>query len=281
MLISHSHRFIFLHGQKTAGSAITLSLVRYLDSSDVWLNAPSHGIFVDALRLGILPAPATRPEVLDAFAETCGVPTVDKALASPSKLTQKERRCFARAYHQCQPDPPQGAKVLGGWQHVSCKEAKKFVGANIWNDYLKFSFERNPWDRLVSLYWWRWRKEDQPGVSFPRFIRAVCGGDATELKKCRAVEASNWKIYTIDDVVAVDRVARFEEVSAELQDIFSGLGLSFDGWLPRIKGKSRPVDPDIIKKNHVSYDGKLADLVAERFQREIRLLGYECPLLEG
>ena len=42
-------------------------------------------------------------------------------------------------------------KIEPATKHIDWCEAKKFY-ANYWNDYLKFSVVRNPWDWLVSLY---------------------------------------------------------------------------------------------------------------------------------
>jgi len=57
----------------------------------------------------------------------------------------------------------------GGWQinklavrlfglssfkdHYRAKEEKKILQENVWNDFFKFCFVRNPWDRQVSLYY--------------------------------------------------------------------------------------------------------------------------------
>jgi hypothetical protein len=44
MIISHKHRFIFVHCCKTAGSSVACSLSRYLGPNDLQFSAITDGI---------------------------------------------------------------------------------------------------------------------------------------------------------------------------------------------------------------------------------------------
>lgn len=271
MIVSHRYRFIFLHGQKTAGSSVSLTLLRYLDADDVWLNAPSHGILVDALRHGIVPAPVAHPDVIAHIHDTRGADLADRMQRTPAELTLEEMRAVAAAFHELQPAPPRGPKVLGGWQHVDARSAREQVGHDTWEAYYKFSIERNPWDRLVSLYWWRWRKNPKRQVPFRTFVEAACRGSVDEAKRARARAASNWSIYAIGDELAVQHVADYERLTAELLAIAERLGLPHDGWLPRLKSGTR--------RQPLTFDAAMSDMVREAFHREIAEFGFTEPEL--
>lgn len=265
MIVSHKHKFIFMHGLKTAGSAITLSLLRYLDRDDEWLTAPLPDIMHDALVNGIVPAPATRPAVLAEFEARRGKRAVHKALEAPLLLDADERRAFAEAYMSHQPPHPRQT-----WQHVWAADARDYVGRDVWNSYFKFSIERNPWDRVVSFYWWRHRRGN-PAVSFPKFIRAIHSGKRSRVVSVKATQYTNWPIYTIDDELAVDYLGRYESLNDDLRIIMDKASVPFDGWLPLVKHKTRKTGVDEV------YDDETLRLVGEVYHREVALLGYEQP----
>jgi hypothetical protein len=45
------------------------------------------------------------------------------------------------------------------YPHSTCSEIKQYCGEKVWNEYYKFAFIRNPFDRLVSFY--HFHKSDQ------------------------------------------------------------------------------------------------------------------------
>jgi hypothetical protein len=48
---------------------------------------------------------------------------------------------------------------------------RDYVGPTLWKRYLKAGFARNPWDRAVSTFHWRMRKQaDKSPAAFKRFL---------------------------------------------------------------------------------------------------------------
>lgn len=43
-----------------------------------------------------------------------------------------------------------GSRIM--FKHISAPQARELVGHDVWESYFTFTFARNPWSRLVSLY---------------------------------------------------------------------------------------------------------------------------------
>ena len=124
--------------------------------------------------------------------------------------------------------------------------------------FITYTIERNPWDREVSLYFWRTRK--RPETSFGDFVR-------TNRQK---YWVDNFDIYTIRGDLAADHVMRYENLGDELVSLARTIGCDPSAIaLPH--AKPRRVD----KLDYRSYyDDELRDIIAKRHHREIELFEY-------
>ena len=104
-------------------------------------------------------------------------------------------------------------KRAGLPKHMTAAEIRDVVGTTTWETYFKFCVERNPWEKAVALYDQRTR-----GLAIRPPI-------ADFFAKVPAESLSNYQLYTIDGVLAVDRVIRYEHLAAELQAVSNLLNL--------------------------------------------------------
>jgi hypothetical protein len=130
--------------------------------------------------------------------------------------------------------PPQNYTAppleVEGRAHMTAGAVRRVVGADTWASYFKFAIERNPWDAVVSLYYWRIR-DNATQVSFEDFV------NSDEVPRWAK---KNARIYRLQDKVSVDELCRFETLDADLGRIWSTLGLPGVPDLPRAKGGYRP-----------------------------------------
>ena len=111
--------------------------------------------------------------------------------------------------------------------HKSARFIKQNVGHAIWNNYFKFCFERNPFDRAVSLYHFSTR----PPAPRPSISEYLESKSVTLL--------SNWGIYTLNDHVAVDFIGRYEALEHDFHKAMDMIGLPSRSALPRTKTRFR------------------------------------------
>lgn len=259
MIISHRHKFIFIKTEKTAGTSIELALSRVCGPTDV-ITALVHPEDRELLRsLG----PGYRGQQND---------VIPLGFLNPLDMVRAlkvmERPRFTN--------------------HIGARDVRRFVPREIWDSYYKFCVERNPWDKVVSLYFW-WRKLEAQFAADPARFRSELGpaargvewmiahhpvGDRTlsQFVECgRANLIQGYDLYTIDGEIAVDRILRFERLGEEVSDVARHLGISDMPELPRAKSG--------VRKAGVHYRDQLGEnerkKIARVFAREITLMGYE------
>jgi hypothetical protein len=146
------------------------------------------------------------------------------------------------------------------YNHISAKEVMAYIGDQVWNSYYKFCIERNPWDRCVSLYYWRYQSEPRPTIS--EFINS----DAPLILK-----KGGYELYTVDGRLAVDKVCRFENLSEELEECRKQVAIPEMLDLPRAKSQSRK-----DKRNYRDILGEANRArIANLFHDEISMFKYE------
>ena len=195
MIISHKHNFIFIKTRKTAGTSIELALSTICGPDDV-----------------ITPL----------------LPKEEKMRQEMGGVGPYNYRIPFRKYRII--DFPLGLyrrKFRTFYNHVPAKYVRQYIDDDIWNSYYKFCFERNPYDKIVS--WYYWIQEHYDPMTISEFIRRV------NLKRIQARYQ-----YMIDDEIAMNKIYRYEELETAMTDLSIHLKLEKPLQLARAKSKVRP-----------------------------------------
>ena len=222
MIISHSRRFILVKARKTASTSVERAIIPQLAAGDVW-------------------TPISIPSI--AGRNYYSLWPVDLLTAKWSvfrDLVGRDSAWHHRFY----------------FDHMPLSKIRYTLAPDTFTSYRKYVFDRNPWDYLVSFYFFRRRKGEVANWDFDRFLHEY-------------PVIQNRELYTEKGEVIADRVFRFEELAEGLKSIAAETGLSFDA-LPSDKAGFRDG-----KDYRSFYTPASRDLVASRFAQTIALLHYD------
>ena len=145
------------------------------------------------------------------------------------------------------------------YNHMPASLVQKRVPARVWNSYFKFCVERNPWDKVLSHYHMHAAREGG-SLSLDEYLAR----GRFPINHFRYTDRSGAKII-------VDRVLRYENLLAELGEVFSQLTVPFDGTLG-IKAKSE-YRTDRTPYQEI-FNEEQRKIVEEAFAKEIELHDY-------
>lgn len=259
MILSHAHRYIFLHCRKTAGSSICVSLARTLGPEDVMLSSLSEalaeGIALPQRMVSEAQAELAEHGTLRQKSRVLGLRGKQKRDITVKKLVLQRYR---RLWNERQPQHAYAETIASAFPEE-------------WTAFPKLCVVRNPWTKMVSDYFWRTR-EMPTRPDFASFVRAIETGDDLG-GHIHLRYSDNWPLYSIDNQIVADHVIRFENLVPGLTSALAACGVDFDGWLPRAKGGHRPSKGN--KADPMSfYTPELRDSVGRLFEREITAFGY-------
>ncbi|WP_099237322.1 sulfotransferase family 2 domain-containing protein [Synechococcus sp. BDU 130192] len=228
MIISHKHKFIFIKTRKTAGTSLEIALSQFCGEEDIITPiSPKDELL--------------RKELGFRGPQNHSITYKSLSPKAWKKLLQKRRR------------------FISFYNHISAKKIREQISDNSWNSYFKFCFERNPWDKVVSHYYWQCQSDDRPPLS--EFIK----------DQASKGKFSDFELYSINNKIAVDKVYMYQDLNTAVQELTSLLYLDKPLLLPRAKSEFR------TRKVHYSHLLNLDDknMISQLFSREIETFGFE------
>jgi hypothetical protein len=163
-------------------------------------------------------------------------------------------------------------------KHLTTTQARMLYGNKRWGEYFSFSFVRNPWDKLVSMwegnrYW----KQRQRLKTFTNFVREATRNPFEQrtlhyheiLDLTPDNQLSRWQqsVRKRFGPSRVQFIGRFETLEADMQQVFAKIGVP-PVALPSINKSKRGHYRDY-------YDDESIQIVAERFAVDIQLFDYK------
>ena len=157
--------------------------------------------------------------------------------------------------------------------HIPAIKMRKIVGEKTWKRIFTFTFARNPWDRMASMYHYRNKVgKISSDLSFRDYILALDrnrGVSGTIFQNPIFYYGSSDYILDDNGNIMVDFVGKFETRDRDLKEIATRIGYnSFgDAWVQRASPAGR----------HYSthYDDETREIVRRLYQQDLERFGYE------
>lgn len=227
MIISHKYKFIFIKTVKTAGTSIQVFLSQHCGIDDIV-------------------TPVDRAENRYSPRNYRGLFNPLPDLVEQPATIKNMKKILSRFI-----------KARKFQSHIPASKVKARIPEKIWKEYFKFCVERNPWDKVLSHYYFVAKRYKGYNKNMP-FDEYISLGELPY----------NYPKYTDrNGEIIVDRVIKYENLMTELTDVFSFLGIPFDGTL------------NANEKSHYRNDQRPYQEIYTKEQREIIQRLFDCEIL--
>lgn len=223
MIISHRHKFIFVHINKCAGTSITRTLLPFLGPDDLVLGCTPEfeKLSNDYLSRGLI------------------------------------------------------------HKHSTARDIRKFIGEEIWKEYYVFSFVRNPFDVVVSKYfWWHktpadWSKKAKEqkkiitSLSFQNYILNKKFGKNFSMAGFLRTEKSTES----NPFPEIDFIGKYENLQNDFHIVCSKTSL------PKINLSMANISNELRKKRSLKsfYNHETQHIVKKAYQEDLQFFNYTIP----
>lgn len=152
--------------------------------------------------------------------------------------------------------------------HMPAAAIADAVGPEVWQSYLKITSVRNPYTKILSLFFFNTRRQGTDLRAEP--LETQVQGFRDTVRRV-GVPVDRDK-YVIGDRVCVDRFLRFETLEADLRALCREIAVPFDpGSLPQYKRSDTsgrlPVE--------AFYDRETAGIIERAYSFEFDRFGYD------
>lgn len=191
---------------------------------------------------------------------------------SPSPLIQGENGSYIFIHINKTAGTSIGRAIgLAAKNHLTAKEIIAKTGRQDWNTAYKFTFVRNPWDKVVSLYEYRYRKNKTEiasrGITFTQWLSLTHGQDPDPFyyQNIKSFQPQVEWLKDDEGNITTDFIGKFESIRTDFEKIKQAIGTKAE--LPHLNATDRSNYKDY-------YTDETREIVAAWYHEDIKFLGY-------
>jgi len=202
-------------------------------------------IFIHVYKVGgISMSEALKPYAYDPDRFIVHVPVLRRLLKKRTELFRKIKR--------------------HNWGHAKAKELKEALPPELFNSFYKFTFVRNPWDYLVSVYHYIVQTAHHPRNELFRSFGSFAG--YVEYHATERREQQKDFVLSDSGELLVDFIGHYETLQQDFETVCRRIGI--DSRLPH---KNRSTHKDFRDY----YTPETRAQVAELYRGDIEFFGYD------
>lgn len=162
---------------------------------------------------------------------------------------------------------PELARIRHG--HISATELTPFIPDEMWRDYFKFAFVRNPFDRFISTCFFLNRDNPQFEQQAHGFLRRAL--HVPRFRQRVLVRPQHAQLESSSGQIELDAVGRYESLQSSFDTICEKIG---------VPSRALPVKNASQHKDYTEYfDDSLRSDVAAFYAGDLKAFDYDYPFL--
>lgn len=228
MLISHSHKFIYTKTVKTASTSVEIFFERYCLTVQDELEY-----------LKTLPS-----EFRNEYISASGI------IGFRGTMDDRE------------------AKIPTWYNHMPASEIKRLIGEQLWNSYFKFFVIRNPYDKMISAFYF-FNDVDRKIITLTRDNQIKLFRAWINAGKNLPIDRDK---YTLERNYCMDFYIRFEYLIDDIQTICDRLKIKFNA--SNLHFYKSGITYQFAHREDY-YDLKTAEIVESKFDFEFEHFNYK------
>ena len=155
------------------------------------------------------------------------------------------------------------------YDHATAQFLKSLIDARIWEGSYKFALTRNPYDRLVSEFFWKKKDKDNrvidcTEISFPDFVKFLY----QNFEHVMSTKHKNKSHFLRQTDFLLPEIETFKYTDIDV--LFNKLNNQFGVPKP-----AHVYNKSLHEPYHTYYDEKLKNMVYDLYYTDFELLGYK------
>ena len=220
MIISHKYKYIFIKTQKVSGTSMEIALSHNLGKKDIFSPINLEDEIIRYKMTKKIPSLYLNNKKKDLFYKN-----LIKKLTK-KKFTKKELDTLERKLDNL--------KFSGNkfFNTMSAKSIKKAVKKDVWDNYFKFTIERNPYDKVISFMFFANRHKK---------IKSLKKEIDITIKKKKYL---NFSQYTAKKKIMVNFIINYQNLNKDIEFVEKNLNIPIRKYYIKTKNYTR------IKNTH-------------------------------